>query len=193
MPNSANFKTIKTFHLTFLNLFCRKDLRPFLTFFVSLCICSPITKNQMKLSNRSQTISPDFQIEITPNLSYLILEIIPRLKQPKYKTRSSCILYKIDQHCEWKAYGPRQANLVLIAYASSEGSGEPAHSRSLARTSAARSYKQWIKRNLQTESQIPGPSEWLGMRSWNLSWRNARRHKFAWRGSYGGILQLWVH
>ena len=38
--------------------------------------------------------------------------------------------------------GPRQANLVLIAYASSEGSGEPAHSRSLDRTFAARSYKQ---------------------------------------------------
>ena len=36
-------------------------------------------------------------------------------------------------------YGLRQANLVLIAYASSEGSGEPAHPRSLARTSAARS------------------------------------------------------
>ena len=62
-------------------------------------------------------------------------------------------------------YGPLQANLVLIAYASSEGSGEPAHPRSLARTFAARSYKQRIKRNLQTESQIPGPSEWLGMRS----------------------------
>ena len=61
--------------------------------------------------------------------------------------------------------GPRQANLVLIDYASSEGSGEPAHPRSLARTFAARSYKQWVKRNLQTESQIPGPSEWLGMRS----------------------------
>ena len=81
-------------------------------------------------------------------------------------------------------YGPRQANLVLITYASSEGSGEPAHPRSLARTSAARSYKQWVKRNLQTESQIHGLSEWLGMRSQNLSWRNARRHKFAWRGSY---------
>ena len=39
-------------------------------------------------------------------------------------------------------YGPRQANLVLIAYASSEGSGEPAHPRSLARIFAARSYKQ---------------------------------------------------
>ena len=81
-------------------------------------------------------------------------------------------------------YGPRQANLVLIAYASSEGSDEPAHPRSLARTFAARSYKQWIKRNLQTESQIPGLCKWLGMRSWNLLWRNARRHKFAWRGSY---------
>ena len=83
--------------------------------------------------------------------------------------------------------GPRQANLVLIAYASSEGSGEPAHPRSLARTSTARSYKQWIKRNLQTESQIPGLSEWLGMRSWNLSWRNARRHKFACRGSFNVV------
>ena len=85
-------------------------------------------------------------------------------------------------------YGPRQANLVLIAYASSEGSGEPAHPCSLARTFAARSYKQWIKRNLQTESQIPAPSEWLGMRSKNLSWRNARRHKFVWRGS---IISSW--
>ena len=75
-------------------------------------------------------------------------------------------------------------NLVLIAYASSEGSGEPAHPRSLARTFAARSYKQWVKRNLQTESQIPSPSEWLRMRSLSLSWRNARRHKFAWRGSF---------
>ena len=61
--------------------------------------------------------------------------------------------------------GTRQAILVLITYASSEGSGEPAHPRSLTRTFAARSYKQWVKRNLQTERQIPGPSEWLGMRS----------------------------
>ena len=99
-------------------------------------------------------------------------------------------------YCEIQAWtlvkltGPRQANLVLIPYASSEGSGEPAHARSLARTFAARSYKQWIKRNLQTENQIPGPSEWLGMHRWNLSWRNAWRRKlaistkFAWRGPY---------
>ena len=84
--------------------------------------------------------------------------------------------YKVSQHprtvgsvrvfsVKVRQIGPRQANLVLIAYASSEGSGEPAHPRSLARTFAARSYKQWVKRNLQTESQIPGPSEWLDMRS----------------------------
>ena len=71
----------------------------------------------------------------------------------------------IAKHTSGPLYGPRQANLVLIAYASSEGSGEPAHPRSLARTFAASSYKKWVKRNLQTESQIPGPSEWLGMRS----------------------------
>ena len=81
---------------------------------------------------------------------------------------TSCMMDSEIQKYNFKVhqlYGPRQANLVLIAYASSEGSGEPAHPRSLARTSAARSYKQWVKRNLQTESQIPGPSEWLGMRS----------------------------
>ena len=40
------------------------------------------------------------------------------------------------------SHGPRQANLVLIAYTSSEGSGEPVHPRTLARTFSARSYKQ---------------------------------------------------
>ena len=76
-----------------------------------------------------------------------------------------CFCYALFGYRGFRIFGPRQANLVLIAYASSEGSGEPAHPRSLARTSAARSYKQWVKRNIQTESQIPGPSEWLGMRS----------------------------
>ena len=97
---------------------------------------------------------------------------------PKWRLKSETILFFLDlnkKSCPWAVnyyplFGPRQANmvliaLVLIAYASSEGSGEPAHPRSLARTFAARSYKQWVKRNLQTESQIPSPSEWLGMRS----------------------------
>ena len=67
------------------------------------------------------------------------------------------------------------------------------HPRSLARTSPARSYKQWVKRNLQTESQIPGLSEWLGMRGKNLSWTNARRHKFAWRRSHVNCIVFIPH
>ena len=54
-------------------------------------------------------------------------------------------IYSTDLYADdTTIYGPRQANLVLIAYASSEGSGEPAHPRSLARTFALRSYKQWV-------------------------------------------------
>ena len=75
------------------------------------------------------------------------------------------VIVWFDKTIHKTLYGLRKVNLVLIAYASSEGSGEPVRMRRLARTSAARSYKQWVKRNLQTESQIPGPSEWLGMRS----------------------------
>ena len=69
------------------------------------------------------------------------------------------------QHFCALTYGPRQANFELIAYASSKGSGKTAHPRSLARTSAARSNKQGIKMNHHTESQIPGPYEWLDMHS----------------------------
>ena len=104
------------------------------------------------------------------------------------RTRWSLVLWLeviliTQTHLFYFTIGPHQANLVHIAYASSEASGQPAHLRSLTRTSAARSYKQWVKRNLQTENQIPGPSELLGMRSLSLSWRNARRHKFAWRAT----------
>ena len=56
-----------------------------------------------------------------------------------------------------RIYGPRQANLVLIAYASSEGSGKPAHPRSLARTFAARSYKQWVKRKFRQKDRSLAP------------------------------------
>ena len=128
------------------------------------------------------TISADFTLPTGCIFRYCPVYII--LSFWKLCHESGIILLAGYIHVAALTYGPRQANLVLIAYASSEGSGKPAHPRSLARTFAARSYKQWVKRNLQTESQISGPSEWLGMRSWNLSWRNARRHKFAWRGPY---------
>ena len=66
----------------------------------------------------------------------------------KASEKTNCNIYLDVRVLTWLTniskckYGPRQANLVLIVYASSEGSGEPAHPRSLARTAAARSYKQ---------------------------------------------------
>ena len=71
-------------------------------------------------------------------------------------------MYIKHNHIFFLLNGPRQANLVLIAYASSEGSGEPAHPRSLARTFAAR-LQAVSQEEPQTESQIPGLFEWLGM------------------------------
>ena len=75
-------------------------------------------------------------------LTYCV--IISCAKEANYKRQNSILII-----------GPRQANLVLIAYASSEGSGEPAHPRSLARTSAARSYKQ-----CQEEPSDRKPDPW---------------------------------
>ena len=157
---------------------------------------APITILSSVYVCQDGTYYKNFDIQMQFYNNKLILRTKEGYMLPKGKR--TYILQKIFKHdttstenlsTKMLLYGPRQANLVLIAYGSSECSGEPAHPRSLARTFAARSYKQWIKRNLQTESQIPGPSEWLGMRSWNLSWRNARRHKFAWRGSYSVIVK----
>ena len=84
------------------------------------------------------------------------LQCIKRTFRKEMSTMKTCILIYnkmygvhpimllnfIDKNKNLILIGPRQANLVLIAYASSEGSGEPAHPRSLARTCTARSYKQ---------------------------------------------------
>ena len=59
------------------------------------------------------------------------------------KQVTTCLdIFKVTHASGDLTFVPRQANLVLIAYANSEGSGEPAHPRSLARTSAAGLYKQ---------------------------------------------------
>ena len=100
------------------------------------------------------------------NTSYFSLRYIRCTKFiPGFDETGPCSKNKWPLVWTTKVNGPRQANLVHMAYASSESSGEPAHPGSLARSFAACSYKQWVKRNLQTESQIPGPSECLGMRS----------------------------
>ena len=67
------------------------------------------------------------------------LNINDALKVIMFESNTSMYMHDMFS---FSSFGPRQANLVLITYASSEGSGEPAHPRSLARTFAAHSYKQ---------------------------------------------------
>ena len=58
-----------------------------------------------------------------------------KLRQPSPFKESMSIMHNHDTELlrdermiiYYRRYGPRQANLVLIACASSEGSGEPAH------------------------------------------------------------------
>ena len=93
--------------------------------------------------------------------------IFVEVRRHQLETWSESDVIKFANHviefpCTGSSLGPRQANWVLIAYASSEGSGQPAHPCSLARTSAARSYKQWVKRNLQTEIPDPWPLSMAG-------------------------------
>ena len=79
-------------------------------------------------------------------------------------------------------YGQGQANLVVTTYASSEGSGDPAQSRQ----NLSCSLKQAMS---QEEPSDRKPDPWpLWMAGHEqlkfFMTRNARRHKFAWRGPY---------
>ena len=129
----------------------------------SLCTCeqrgAPDWKKAQKVEISEETeVLRISQNSLFPKVDY-------RLWKSYTVIKCSKMISHFYQKTSEKITGSRQANLVLIAYASREGSGEPAFPRSLARISAARSYKQWVKRNPQTERQIPGPSEWLGIRS----------------------------
>ena len=57
--------------------------------------------------------------------------------------------------------GPRQANLVLIAYASSEGSGEPARMRACASAQSRQNLRcSLIQAVRQEESSDRKPDPW---------------------------------
>ena len=78
-------------------------------------------------------------------------------------------------------YGPGQANFVVTTYASSEGSGDPAPRHNL-----SCSLEQAMS---QEEPSDRKPDPWpLWMTGHEqlkfFMTRNARRHKFAWRGPY---------
>ena len=80
-------------------------------------------------------------------------------------TNSRSSLIRIYTVCPDLSVWKLRIITVVWAALSKFGTYRICEQHSLARTSAARSYKQWVRRNLQTESQIAGPSEWLGMHS----------------------------
>ena len=87
-------------------------------------------------------------------------------------------------------YGPGQANLVVTTYASSEGSGDPAPRQNL-----SCSLKQAMS---QEEPSDRKPDPWpLWMTGHEqlkfFMTRNARRHKFAWRGPYSVHIKTGKH
>ena len=52
--------------------------------------------------------------------------------------------------------------MVLVTFATSEGSGEPAHPRRLDRAFAVRTHEAWTKG--PTKNQTSSPTGWLRMR-----------------------------
>ena len=79
-------------------------------------------------------------------------------------------------------YGPGQANLVVTTYASNEGLGDPAQSRQ----NLSCSLKQAMSKEEPSDRKPdPWPLWMTGHEQWKFFMtRNARRHKFAWRGPY---------
>ena len=107
--------------------------------------------------------------------------------QPFYRRDRASLNYSISILLVWRKmltsfmYGPGQANLVVTTYASSEGSGDPAPRQNL-----SCSLKQAMS---QEEPSDRKPDPWpLWMTGHEqlkfFMTRNARRHKFAWRGPY---------
>ena len=102
-----------------------------------------------------------------------------------YRRDRASLNYSISILLVWRKmltsfmYGPGQANLVVTTYASSEGSGDPAPRQNL-----SCSLKQAMS---QEEPSDRKPDPWpLWMTGHEqlkfFMTRNARRHKFAWRG-----------
>ena len=59
-------------------------------------------------------------------------------------------------------------------YATSDGSGETTHPRSITRAYAVRTHEVWKKTKGPTKNQISGPTRWLRMRVWKMSLRRTK-------------------
>ena len=74
---------------------------------------------------------------------------------------------------------------AIIVYANSKGSGEPAHSRSLARTFAVRSRKLYAKEKVQSRNWTCCLAKGPRMHAqWNIDTMESPKAFFSQRGSY---------
>ena len=87
---------------------------------------------------------------------------------------------------------PAHEIMVLITQATSEGSGEPVHRRSLARAFAGRTHKVWKQMKGPTRSQTSSPIGWLRMHIWRISLRRTKSAIVSWDGSID-LWSLWPH
>ena len=166
----------------------------FKLFFHHLCATSSKSKIQRREQYLRHKVLQKLQISIWDTLGRAH-PIKPMRKLPKcgfftcsfYRRDRASLNYSISILLVWRKmltsfmYGPVQANLVVTTYASSEGSGDPAPRQNL-----SCSLKQAMS---QEEPSDRKPDPWpLWMTGHEqlkfFMTKNARRHKFAWRGPY---------
>ena len=82
--------------------------------------------------------------------------------------RNDSLLYSWPMY---KGFCASSWNYGNITQATSEGSGEPAHPRSLARASAVRTHEIWKWTKIPTKNQISSLTWWLHMPVWRMSLR----------------------
>ena len=87
----------------------------------------------------------------------------------------------LQYSCSFK---PAHVIMVLITKATSEGSGEPAHLRSLSRAFAVRTHEEWKSTKGPTKNLTSSPTGWLRMRVWRMSLWRKKSAIISWHGSF---------
>ena len=80
---------------------------------------------------------------------------------------------------------PAHEIMVLITYATSEGSGKPVQLSSLARAFAVHTHEVWKLTKDPTKNQTSGPTGWLRVRVWRTILQRMKRTIISSDGSIG--------
>ena len=81
-------------------------------------------------------------------------------------------------------FEPAHEIMVLITWATSKGSGKPAHWRCLARALAVRAHEIWKQTKGPTRNKTSSPTGWLRMCNWRTSLQRAKSAIISWAGSF---------